>query len=118
LLDKEGQLFVSDGTGTITSPVKEEPDPVVSEELIESLIEHMDGYVEDKTIKEKDGKKITKNLNKALEDLGKDKTDKACKNMGKVLKDLLKLVEKDKLSEAEGLELIDTANLVITDICS
>jgi len=68
--------------------------------------------VDDDDLKKKDGKKITKKLEKAI----KDTLKKTCKDMDKFIKEVNKLDDKDKIGETNADSLIQAAQNIKTDI--
>jgi len=88
------------------------------QEDIQSIIDDVTGLVNDDIVKEKDGKKLTKKLTKAIKDLDEGKTDKAYKDMDKFIKKVNKLVDKNKILQPDGQSLIDAAEAIKADISS
>ena len=90
-----------------------DPDPPTVEEATQAIIDDVGVLVTAGTLTEKDGKKLTKILNKSLNNLEKGKPAKAVKELNKFVKRVNKLIKNGKLSQTDGQPLTDAANAVI-----
>jgi hypothetical protein len=108
LSQSEAQLLVDAAVGMIESLL----DGQATQDLIDDIV----ALVDDGTLTGKDGKKLTKKLDKVLKNFLKGKPGKALKSIQKFNKDVNKLIDKGKLLRPGGQSLIDAANGAITSL--
>jgi len=105
--------FNGDGqfTGTMT-PITESESTIFN--LVESLQENVQALVDAQKLKKSKGKKLVKNLDKALKAVTKERVDKACKQLDTFIKRVDKLIDRGKLDAQEGnpLPLIAQAEII------
>ena len=98
-------------TGTMT-PITESESTIFN--LVESLQENVQALVDAQKLKKSKGKKLVKNLDKALKAVTKERVDKACKQLDTFIKRVDKLIDRGKLDAQEGnpLPLIAQAEII------
>jgi len=83
---------------------------------IQSIIDDVTALVNDDVVSEKDGKKLTEKLTKAIKDLDKGNIDKAIEDLNEFIKEVDKLVDKNKIPQPDGQSLIDAAEAIKDDV--
>ena len=114
LNETEGQTLVAAANAIIDTAIPATP----QQQRTILLNVEVEGLVETGELAEKDGEKLSKELDKAIKEFGKLDIDKAVEKLDKFIAEVQNLVDDGKLSTAHGQPLIDSANAIIDDAMS